>query len=66
MDEKKFICSGDCLQCSKEQRAYCSSQFTYNTLRMVEALQKSVEELSAKVDAMQGGGQVFNPTQEEI
>lgn len=66
MDEnQRFQCNGDCLNCRaiadrKVQWQYCSAQHTYNAMRMIEALQKSVEtmqgtvrEMSAKIEAIQ-------------
>lgn len=69
MDEnkKQFQCLGDCLKCRavgdrRVQWQYCSAQFTYNTMRMIEALQTSVNELKEKVEAMQGNeATIFNP-----
>ena len=59
MEENKFKCSGDCLNCRKlpnerrEQWQYCAAQFTYNSMRMIEDLQKTVADLAAKVEAIQ-------------
>lgn len=66
MDEnQKFQCNGDCLNCRaiserKVQWQYCSAQHTYNTMRMIEALQLSfvsmqgtVKELAEKIEAIQ-------------
>lgn len=61
MENEGFKCSGDCLQCSPAQRQYCASQNAHDMLRVVESLQKSVEVLSDKVDAMQSSEALFNP-----
>ena len=59
MEENKFKCSGDCLNCRKlpnerrEQWQYCAAQFTYNSMRMIEDLQKTVADLAIKVEAIQ-------------
>ena len=59
MEENKFKCSGDCLNCRKlpnerrEQWQYCAAQFTYNSMRMIEDLQKTVADLATKVEAIQ-------------
>jgi len=71
--ENRFKCSGDCLKCTPIQRQYCASQFTYNTMRMVEdmqrivvALQGSVDEIRVKVEAIQGNeATLFNPAKED-
>ena len=59
MEENKFKCSGDCLNCRKqpnerrEQWLYCASQFTYNSMRMIEEMKGVIKELSDKVEALQ-------------
>ena len=67
--QQGFACTGDCLQCTPNQRAYCASQFTYRTMRMVEVVQASLSAiqgevalLKEKIDAIQHNEtQVFNP-----
>ena len=74
-----FKCTGDCLTCRalnerKTQWQYCASQFTYNTMRMVEAMQSeivamqgTVNELKAKIDAIQNSeALVFDPLSESL
>ena len=75
--QQQFKCSGDCLNCRmnsverKTQWQYCSAQFTYNTMRMMEsmqlsltAMQGSVNELAAKIEAIQNSeANVFDPTE---
>ena len=77
MAENQFKCSGDCLNCRlnpverKTQWQYCAAQFTYNTMRMVERMQSSLEamsgkinELEAKVEAIQNSeANVLFPTE---
>lgn len=66
MDEtQKFQCNGDCLNCRaiadrKVQWQYCAAQHTYNSMRMMEAMQMSIvsmqgtiKELSEKIDSIQ-------------
>ena len=79
MAENQFKCSGDCLNCRlnpverKTQWQYCAAQFTYNTMRMVERMQSSLEamsgkinELEAKVEAIQNSeANVLFPTEDE-
>ena len=76
-NNQQFKCSGDCLNCRmnpverKTQWQYCSAQFTYNTMRMIEAMQQSlaamqgtVNELAAKIEAIQNSEtNVFDPTE---
>lgn len=79
-EEKKiqFQCSGDCLNCRpanerKVQWQYCAAQFTYNSMRMLQSMQESIgilgkgiEELEAKIRAMQESeANVFNPQEEK-
>ena len=77
--KNQFKCSGDCLNCRvnpnerKTQWQYCAAQFTYNSMRMIEALhgelkeiQGSFGELREKIEAIQNNeADVFAPTQEE-
>lgn len=73
MEQNNFKCSGDCIKCHPNQRAYCASQFTYNTMRMVESMQQTVvtmqgtiENMSAKIEALQDEKvEIFNPSEEE-
>lgn len=79
MEENKFKCSGDCLNCRKqpnerrEQWQYCAAQFTYNSMRMIgdmqeqmKSMQGSIEELRLKIEAIQNSeANVFNPTKED-
>ena len=63
-------CTGDCLKCSPIQRQYCSSQMTFNTMRMLEGIQTSVasmqvtiNELKTKLEAIQGNeASLFDPS----
>ena len=78
-EETRFKCSGDCLTCRvspnerKTQWQYCAAQFTYNTMHMIESLhgeiktmQGGLEELKAKVEAIQNTeASVFNPNEEK-
>ena len=66
-------CSGDCLKCKQIQWQYCASQFTYRSMRMMEAMQSSlsamqgtIDELRTKIDAIQNNeAGVFDPTANE-
>jgi len=72
--QQRFQCTGDCLNCRaindrRQQWQYCAAQFTYNTMRMVQSMRASVEamagtieELKAKVEAIQDSeATVFDP-----
>ena len=80
MEQNQFKCNGDCLNCRmnpverKTQWQYCAAQFTYNSMRMIEAMQGSIEamggtikELQQKVEAIQNcEADVFDPTTRDI
>ena len=61
------------MNCHPNQRAYCTSQFTYNTMRMVEdmrntitTMQGSMDEMKVKIEALQDEKvEIFNPSEEE-
>lgn len=69
-EQQVLKCSGDCLKCKQIQWQYCASQFTYRSMRMMEAMQSSlsamqgtIEELRKKIDAIQNNeAGVFDPT----
>ena len=69
-ENQNFKCSGDCLKCHPNQRQYCASQFTYNSMRMLEdfigdfkKLVGTVDELKVKIEAIQGNeASIFDPT----
>lgn len=74
--ENQFKCTGDCLNCRlnpverKTQWQYCAAQFTYNSMRMIESMQNSLEsmagtvrELREKIEIIQNSeADVFDPT----
>lgn len=77
--QQKFQCTGDCLNCRaindrRLQWQYCAAQFTYNTMRMIQSMQASmnamevtVNELKAKVEAIQDSeAMVFDPNAESM
>ena len=77
--QQTFKCTGDCLNCRaindrRLQWQYCAAQFTYNTMRMIQSMQESmnamagtIEELKAKVNAIQDSeAMVFDPTAESM
>lgn len=76
--EQKFQCTGDCMNCRsvndrRIQWQYCAAQFTYNTMRMIQSMQETVNamsgtivELKEKVAAIQDSeALVYDPTEEE-
>ena len=67
MEKKdKNKCSGDCLRCFPMQRQYCAAQLSYNTMRMMEVMQGTIEEMKVKIEAIQGNeASLFNPTEED-
>ena len=56
MEATKFKCTGDCMKCTPIQRAYCSAQISYNTMRMVEDLKEKIEAIQSSE------AHVFDPT----
>ena len=75
----QFKCPGNCLQCLPAQRQYCASQHAYSNMKVLDkimetllrmksqmdAMQGTVEELSAKIEAIQNGeAAVFDPNGE--
>ena len=75
----QFKCSGNCLQCLPAQRQYCASQHAYSNMKVLDkimetllgmkgqmdAMQGTVAELSAKIEAIQNGeAAVFDPNGE--
>jgi len=78
-NQQNFRCPGNCLQCLPAQRQYCASQHAYSNMKVldrmmetllglkgqVEAMQGSIGELSAKIEAIQNGeAAVFDPNGE--
>jgi len=72
-NEKQFQCSGDCLKCLAVQRQYCASQHAYNSMRMVQKMQETldamfdeIDELKDKIASIQDNeALVFNPNTDE-
>ena len=62
-----FKCSGNCLNCSPAQRAYCASQHAFSNMKVLDAMmgivvemKGTIEDMRSKVDAMQNT-EVFEP-----
>ena len=72
--EQNFKCSGNCLNCTPAQRAYCASQHAYSNMKVLDnvmialnALQNNVKALSEKIEAIQNNeASVFDPSSEGL
>ena len=75
-DNNQFKCSGNCLNCTPPQRAYCASQHSYSNMKVLDrmmevlnkmqedmtAMQGTVNEMVAKIEAIQNNNDtVFDP-----
>lgn len=68
----QFRCGGDCIKCLPIQRQYCAAQWSYNSLRMIEqmqatlnAMQGAIGELKVKIEAIEGNeASLFDPMEE--
>lgn len=78
-NQPQFKCPGNCLQCLPAQRQYCASQHAYSNMKVldkimetllgmknqVDAMQRTISEMSAKIEAIQNGeASVFDPNGE--
>ena len=77
---QQFVCTGDCKKCkSMQQWSYCASIHAYSNMKVLDkimetllgmksqmdAMQGTVAELSAKIEAIQNGeASVFDPNGE--
>lgn len=72
--KQQFRCTGDCLNCPRVQREYCSSQKTLENQRMLIAMQEKIDamagtigEMKEKIAAIQDNeAMAFAPAAEEI
>lgn len=61
-ETRQFKCTGDCIKCQPLQRQYCAAQKGHDNQRLLMALTSSIEELKAKIEAIQDNeALVFNP-----
>ena len=76
----QFVCTGDCKKCrSMQQWSYCASIHAYSNMKVldrvmetlvgmqaaIQAMQGAIQELSAKIDAIQNSeAAVFDPNGE--
>lgn len=59
-------CSGDCMECSPMQRAFCSAQMSRIAIDRIDTMQEAFERFEKKVDALiSDGSGVFNPLDED-
>lgn len=71
--QKQFICTGKCIECPVWQRNYCACKHAYETMRMVQSIEEtvnamycSIEEMKTKIAAIQDSeAMVFDPHQEQ-
>jgi len=50
--QQKGHCSGDCRKCLPMQRAYCSAQIAYNSMRMLENVTREVVSMRGNLMAL--------------
>ena len=70
---QQFQCTGDCLKCFPAQRQYCASQHAYNSMRMIERMEKRMTdienhfiELEKMIESIQNNeATLFNPNAQE-
>ena len=70
-NQNQFKCSGNCLNCSPAQRAYCASQHSYSNMKVLDtmmgivlSMQTDMEALSEKIEALQNNEAViFDPNE---
>ena len=68
-NNQNFKCSGNCLNCSPAQRAYCSSQHSYSNMKVLDSLmsvvlsmQEDLISMGEKIEAIQNNeASVFDP-----
>ena len=68
---QEFKCSGNCLNCSPAQRAYCASQHAFSNMKVLDSMmniiidmQEGFKTLSEKIEAIQNNeATVFDPNQ---
>lgn len=51
------VCPGDCLQCTRVQQLYCTSQGGLETRKCLESLIESVKVLDRKVNQLLANGE---------
>lgn len=80
-NKQQFQCSGNCLNCIPQQRAYCASQHSYSNMRVLDkvmeiitdmkeqirVMQGEVKEMTLKIEAIQNSeADIFDPNSEYI
>lgn len=51
-ERKQFVCTGNCMGCSVSQRAYCTSQHSYRTMRMLQGMAVKFEDMEKRYIAL--------------
>ena len=72
-ENQNFKCTGNCLQCTPAQRAYCASQHAYSNMKVLDcimgainAMQGTLDEMNKKIEAIQNNeAEVFEPSAAE-
>ena len=71
-ETKQFVCAGNCIGCSVSQRAFCASQHSYRTMRMLQGMGVKLEDLERRFialsekleDIADNEDIIFNPNEE--
>ena len=72
-NQNQFKCSGNCLNCTPGQRAYCAAQHSYSNMRVIDRMmeellnmKQQMDALSEKIAAIQDNeASIFNPQEDE-
>lgn len=67
----QFKCSGDCLNCRavKDRRVqwqYCAAQFSYNALRTMQSMQKTIDLMADEVKGMKERIEAIQNSEAEV
>lgn len=73
-ENKKFECTGNCLNCLPAQRGYCASQHAYSNMKvldtmmgMVISMRESIKAIGDKIYMMEAGElSLFDPSAKQI
>lgn len=47
-NDRQFVCTGNCIECTASQRAFCASQHSYRAMRMVQGMAAKIEDVEKK------------------
>lgn len=60
-------CSGDCMQCSFQQRVYCAAQIARNNINEIAEIKGMLSAISERVERLGNATtEVFNPMNESV